>query len=70
MNYIHAYTCASYISPSPSPSQALENRTAESRREMDVLDALEEIRDWNARNASGDCRCRSCDYHVNYCDLQ
>ena len=21
--------------------------------EMDVLDALEEIRDWNARNASG-----------------
>lgn len=22
--------------------------------EMDVLDALEEIRDWNARNASGE----------------
>ena len=32
---------------------ALETRTAESRMEMDVLDALEEIRDWNARIASG-----------------
>ena len=34
-----------------NPMLALENRTKESRREMDVLDALEEIRDWNARNA-------------------
>ena len=34
-----------------NPMLALENRTKESRREMDVLDALEEIRDFNARNA-------------------
>ena len=34
-----------------NPMLALENRTKESRREMDVLDALEDIRDWNARNA-------------------
>lgn len=34
-----------------NPMLALENRTKESRREMDVLDALEEIRDWNARHA-------------------
>lgn len=34
-----------------NPMLALENRTKDSRREMDVLDALEEIRDWNARNA-------------------
>lgn len=34
-----------------NPMVKLENRTKESRREMDVLDALEEIRDWNARNA-------------------
>ena len=34
-----------------NPMLALENRTKESRREMDVQDALEEIRDWNARNA-------------------
>lgn len=34
-----------------NPMLALENRTKESRREMDVLDALEEIRDWNTRNA-------------------
>lgn len=33
-----------------NPMLALENRTKESRREMDVLDALEEIRDWNTRN--------------------
>lgn len=38
---------------SVSHLQALENRTKESRREMDVLDALEEIRDWNTRNAQG-----------------
>ena len=31
---------------------------------MDVLDALEEIRDWNARNASGD---RSHDSHMTGC---
>lgn len=36
-----------------NPMLALENRTKESRREMDVIDALEEIRDWNARNAQG-----------------
>lgn len=35
-----------------NPMLALETRTAESRMEMDVLDALEEIRDWNARIAS------------------
>ena len=34
-----------------NPMLALENRTKESRREMDVLDALEEIKDWNSRNA-------------------
>lgn len=34
-----------------NPMLALENRTKESRREMDVIDALEEIRDYNARNA-------------------
>lgn len=34
-----------------NPMLALENRTKESRMEMDVLDALEEIRDYNARNA-------------------
>eukprot|EP00731_Ephydatia_muelleri_P029729 Em0021g252a len=34
-----------------NPMLALENRTKESRREMDVLDALEEIRDMNARHA-------------------
>ena len=44
-----------------TPSQALENRTAESRREMDVLDALEEIRDWNSRNAAGNFNLKSCD---------
>ena len=33
-----------------NPMLALENRTKESRREMDVLDALEEIKDWNSRN--------------------
>ena len=38
-----------------NPMLALENRTKESRREMDVIDALEEIRDWNARNAQGVC---------------
>ena len=41
-----------------NPMLALENRTKESRREMDVLDALEEIRDWNARNT-----------HVKFDDL-
>ena len=34
-----------------NPMLALENRTKESRMEMDVLDALEEIRDFNDRNA-------------------
>lgn len=34
-----------------NPMLALENRTKESRREMDVIDALEDIRDWNARKA-------------------
>jgi hypothetical protein len=32
------------------PMKALENRTAESKREMDVLDSLDEIRTMNARN--------------------
>lgn len=35
-----------------NPMVALENRTKESRREMDVIDALEDIRDWNARKAT------------------
>ena len=35
-----------------NPMLALENRTKESRREMDVIDALEDIRDWNARKAN------------------
>ena len=35
--------------------QALEHRTKESRHEMDVLDALEELKDLNARNAHGMC---------------
>ena len=34
-------------------TQALEHRTKESRHEMDVLDALEELKDLNARNAHG-----------------
>ena len=32
-----------------NPMKALENRTKESKREMDILDALEEIKDQNAR---------------------
>lgn len=32
-----------------NPMAALENRTKESKREMDILDALEEIKDANAR---------------------
>lgn len=35
-------------------NQALEHRTKESRHEMDVLDALEELKDLNARNAHGE----------------
>ncbi len=34
-----------------NPMLALENRTKESKQEIDVLDALEEIRDYNAKNA-------------------
>lgn len=34
-----------------NPMLALENRTKESKQEIDVLDALEEIREWNAKNA-------------------
>ena len=33
--------------------QALENRTKESKQEMDILEKLEELRDLNARHASG-----------------
>ena len=36
-----------------NPMKALEHRTKESRHEMDVLDALEELKDLNARNAHG-----------------
>uniref|UniRef100_A0A1X7TCT2 Uncharacterized protein n=1 Tax=Amphimedon queenslandica TaxID=400682 RepID=A0A1X7TCT2_AMPQE len=32
-----------------NPMLALENRTKESRREMDILDVLEEIKDINAQ---------------------
>ena len=34
-----------------NPMVALENRTKESKQEIDVIDALEEIRDYNAKNA-------------------
>ena len=34
--------------------KALEHRTKESRHEMDVLDALEELKDLNARNSHVD----------------
>jgi hypothetical protein len=37
-----------------NPMKALESRTKESKREMDILDALEEIRDQNARFAKVD----------------
>ncbi|XP_065910519.1 splicing factor YJU2-like [Dysidea avara] len=37
-----------------NPMKALEHRTKESRHEMDVLDALEELKDLNARNAHVD----------------
>ena len=33
-----------------NPMKALENRTLDSKREMDVLDALQDIRARNARN--------------------
>ena len=32
--------------------QALENRTKESKQEMDILEKLEELRDLNARHAT------------------
>eukprot|EP01147_Barroeca_monosierra_P009569 gene9569-1796_t len=37
-----------------NPMKALEERTKESRREMDILDALEDIKDMNARAAKVD----------------
>lgn len=37
-----------------NPMAALENRTIESRQEMDILDALEEIKDSNTRTATLD----------------
>jgi len=33
-----------------NPMKALENRTVDSKREMDILDALQDIRDRNSRN--------------------
>jgi Saf4/Yju2 protein len=33
-----------------NPMKALENRTTDSKREMDILDALQDIRSRNARN--------------------
>jgi hypothetical protein len=35
-------------------SKALENRTKESKQEMDILDALEDIKDANSRSALGE----------------
>lgn len=37
-----------------NPMKALENRTKESKQEMDILEKLEELRDLNARHASVD----------------
>ncbi|QRW27336.1 coiled-coil domain-containing protein [Rhizoctonia solani] len=36
-----------------NPMKALENRTVDSKREMDILDALQDIRARNARNEKG-----------------
>jgi hypothetical protein len=41
----------------PAHTQALENRTKESRQEMDILDALEEIKDANSRIENGTLSC-------------
>lgn len=38
------------IAEENNPMKALENRTADSKREMDILDALDELRTRNARN--------------------
>ena len=47
MNFLYnAYLIIVYL-------QALENRTKESKQEMDILEKLEELRDLNARHASG-----------------
>ena len=42
-----------------NPMKALEDRTKESKQEMDILDALEEIKDLSARKQNGLC-CAKC----------
>ena len=54
--FIMALICDSCIAAWGNQSgiciQALENRTKESKQEMDILEKLEELRDLNARHAT------------------
>ena len=45
--------CCVYVDLVYSFTQALENRTMESRSEMQMIEKLEELKDLNARHASG-----------------
>ena len=45
-----------------NPMKALENRTKESKREMDILDALEEIKDQKARHSQVNMEALLSDY--------
>ncbi|RDD45857.1 Coiled-coil domain-containing protein 94 [Trichoplax sp. H2] len=49
-----------------NPMKALENRTKDSKAEMDMLDTLEEIKDLNARNAKVDIRELLETYHEDF----